>query len=121
MDNAALLRSELLQRLNQIIDPCSAATAVPAGLVDMGLIRELQVEPLENGGTRVDVKLCVTHAFCMMSAVFVNEVEKRLRATANVTQFEVTLDAGTIWTEDFMTPEYRSRLAEQRARKGLRS
>lgn len=113
------LRQALIAEINQIIDPCSIATALPAGLVDMGLLRDLHIEPLTEGGTRVEVKLCVTHAFCMMPAIFVHEVEKRLRAIPAITSFEVTLDGTTLWSEDLMSPEYRAKLVAQRARKSL--
>jgi metal-sulfur cluster biosynthetic enzyme len=114
------MRARLLEQLNKIVDPCSIATALPAGLVDMGLVRTLNVRALPAGGIRVDVALTVTHAFCMMSGVFVNEVETLLRGDRDVTEFEVTLDAATLWTEELMTPGYRARLEAQRTRKGLR-
>lgn len=117
---ATALQAQLLEKLNQIIDPCSVATALPAGMVDMGLVRRLEVTTLPSGGVRVDVMICVTHAFCMMTGVFVNEVEKLMRGTPQVSEFDVTLDTRTLWTEELMTPEYRARLEEQRARKGLR-
>src|SRR5207237_1059138 len=71
------LKNELLELLNGIVDPCSVATAMPAGLVDMGLIRAVEIGPGTTGGLRCSVQLCVTHAFCMMTGVFVHEIEKR--------------------------------------------
>lgn len=115
---APQLRDALLHEINQVIDPCSIATALPAGLVDMGLVSGLHVDE-RAGGWHVEVKLCVTHAFCMMPAIFVHEVEKRLRALSCVASFDVSLDGTILWSEELMSPEYRSRLAAQRARKSL--
>jgi len=113
------LRAVLFERLNNIIDPCSAAMAVPAGLVDMGLLRGLELEALTSGGTRCRIKLCVTHAFCLMSAVFVHEVEKCLRDIPEIEEIDVSLDRDTIWTEELMTPEYRARLEARRQAKNI--
>lgn len=113
------LKQQLFTKLNEIIDPCSIATALPAGLGDMGLIRSLEIETTDAGALRCRVELCVTHAFCMMSAVFVNEVEKRLRQVPELAEIDVTLDCRTVWTEDLMSPTYRERLEDQRRRKML--
>jgi metal-sulfur cluster biosynthetic enzyme len=113
------LRDRILGELNQIIDPCSRATAVPAGLVDMGLVRALDIQRSEDGAARVSVALCVTHPFCMMPAIFLHEVEKRLKTFPEIASSDVSLDVTTLWTEDLMSEEYRSKLAAQRSNKRL--
>lgn len=118
---AEAARHEVLSLLNRIIDPCSAATSLPAGLVDMGLIRGLELASLDNGHWSCAVKLCVTHAFCMMTGVFVNEIEKRLEAHGVFDEIKVELDYSTIWTEDLMAPAYRAQLRERRAANGTGS
>ena len=118
-DSIGRLRAEVLQMLNTIIDPCSAATALPAGLVDMGLIRELNFEPCADERWRCSVRLCVTHAFCMMTGVFVNEIDRRLRSHTQLGEIAVELDYSTIWTEEHMSPQYRARLDAQRGERKL--
>ncbi len=113
------LEGRILGELNQIIDPCSRATAVPAGLVDMGLVRGLDIHRNDDGTARVTVSLCVTHPFCMMPAIFLHEVEKRLRTFPEIRSSDVSLDVTTLWTEDLMSGEYRSKLAAQRSIKSL--
>jgi metal-sulfur cluster biosynthetic enzyme len=115
------LRNQILSELNQIIDPCSRATALPAGLVDMGLVRTLRVEPLDDGRMHASVSLCVTHPFCMMPAIFLHEVEKRLRIFREIASSDVSLDVTTLWTEELMSSDYRKKLAVQRAEKRLGS
>jgi metal-sulfur cluster biosynthetic enzyme len=114
------LRAQVLQTLNGIIDPCSAASAIPAGLVDMGLIRQLSIETGTERGWRCEVKLCVTHALCMMTGVFVSEIERRLGELSDLTDVRVELDHATIWTEELMSEDYRSRLQELRERRKTR-
>jgi len=113
---AEALRTSVLEVLNSIIDPCSAASAIPAGLVDMGLIRRLTLEPREGARWRCRIELCVTHAFCMMTGIFVNEIERRLGAMEALAEVAVDLDCSTIWTEELMSHHYRSRLQELRGR-----
>jgi metal-sulfur cluster biosynthetic enzyme len=105
--------------LNEIIDPCSAAAGCPAGLVDMGLVRQLNVSSTETSGSpefNVSVTLAITHPFCMMSTVFVNEAQTRIAELfANESGFgtlaacTVELDAGYVWTDDDFSPEYAAR------------
>src|SRR5580658_3646622 len=81
---AAPLDPTLAVILNEIIDPCSAAAGVPAGLVDMGLVREATLTSLPDGGCRATVRISVTHPFCLMAAVFLGDVEKRVRLLPEV-------------------------------------
>ena len=114
-------RAELLaavwRSLNEITDPCSVAARAPAGLVDMGLIRRVELVPVAEG-LRADVLVAVTHPFCMMSGVFLNEVQSRLRLLDGIVEVDAQLDVETMWTPTMMTPEYRQRLgmAEPAAR-----
>jgi metal-sulfur cluster biosynthetic enzyme len=108
-----------MEELNQIIDPCSVATALPAGMVDMGLVRSLTFVELSGSRVHAKVKLCITHPFCMMSAVFINEVQKRLRTFSIIETYDVSLDEAVIWTEELFSPEYKKRLDAQRAIKRL--
>lgn len=117
LEGEAELRARILVTLNCIIDPCSAASAAAAGLVDMGLIRRLDLVPLDGGRWRCEVGLCVTHAFCMMTGIFVNEIERRLSGLDMLADVRVDLDCSTIWTEEFMSQDYRSRLQELRERR----
>ena len=114
------LRELLTRQINQIVDPCSIATALPAGIVDLRLLRSLDIDQLPDGRLRVAVKICVTHPFCAMSAVFLHEVEKCLKAFEVIEHLDVCLDQSTFWTESFMSSAYKSRLAEERARKAAK-
>jgi metal-sulfur cluster biosynthetic enzyme len=102
---------QIADRLNEIIDPCSAAAGAPAGLVDMGLIRSLEVVDGE-----VTVVVRVTHPSCMMAPIFLAKVQQLANEVPGVTAIHASLDTGFDWTEADMTPEYRERLKLRRAR-----
>jgi metal-sulfur cluster biosynthetic enzyme len=108
-------RDEVLAVLNTIIDPCSRAAGAPAGLVDMGLVRELEVTATD-AGTEVRVTIGVTEYGCMIAPSFEVEARKRLGALAGVGALEVDLDSKFDWEPDDMSPDYRRRLADHRSR-----
>jgi metal-sulfur cluster biosynthetic enzyme len=110
MSDHELVIERMKQQLNAIIDPCSVTAGAPAGLIDMGLVRETRVEPMEGGGLRAHVRICVTHPFCLMAAVFINEVRNRLGALPDLAEIDVTMDSSTLWTPELMSREYRVRL-----------
>jgi metal-sulfur cluster biosynthetic enzyme len=104
--------------LDSIIDPCSAASGSPAGLGEMGLVRELSVVD-EATGAVVRVTLAVTHPFCMMAAVFVNEAQIRLLELPGVARAEVGIDGSYLWTEDDFEPQYAQRRRASLIERGL--
>lgn len=109
--------SEVLDVLNRIVDPCSAAAGVPAGLVDMGLVRSVSVQQGEVGPL-IEVALLTTHPFCMMGAVFISEATERLASLPGAPEVRVALDASVPWSPDLMKPDYAARLNANRAERG---
>ena len=113
----AEVRARVGALLNEVIDPCSAAAGAPAGLVDMGLIRELEVAP-GDAGLEVTVVVRVTHPSCMMAPIFLARVQNVVREQPEVTRIDASLDTGFDWTPNDMSPEYRERLSRHRAAVG---
>jgi metal-sulfur cluster biosynthetic enzyme len=100
--------------LERIVDPCSAAMGVPAGLVSLGLVRDVQVNGPRDGAT-VDVTLCITEPGCLMAAVFKTTAERELSELQGVASVRVEVDHGYIWDPSDMAPAYRERLETARA------
>ena len=103
-------------RLEAIVDPCSAASNVPAGLVSMGLVREVDVDE-QPDGAHVRVTLCITEPGCMMGAIFQATAARELAELPGVAEVDVSVDYGHVWGPEDMTPEYRQRLAEVRTQR----
>ncbi|MGY0064294.1 metal-sulfur cluster assembly factor [Streptomyces sp. LZ34] len=103
--------------LNGIVDPCSITAGVPAGMDDMGLISDIQVQDDGAGGQRVSVKFGLTDPTCMLLGSFANEARERLAQLPGVTGVDVTLDHDMEWTPDLLAPHYQQRLTEHRARR----
>jgi metal-sulfur cluster biosynthetic enzyme len=105
--------------LNAIVDPCSITAGAPAGLVDMGLVMKSEIEPRDEGGLRAVIAIGITHPFCMMAGVFLNEVRQRVGAIEGIEEVAVTLDSDTVWTPALMSDAYRAKLDAVRAAKRI--
>lgn len=102
------------ETLDAIVDPCSAVAGVPAGLVEMGLVREIEVLGGPEGAT-IRVAIGLTEPGCLMGVPFVNEAKKRLEALPGVATVEVAMDHRCDWGPQDMSVAYRRRLEEHRA------
>src|SRR5262245_502960 len=108
------LRNSIMERLEAIVDPCSAASGVPAGLVSMGLVGPISIES-DEAGARVRVTLYITEPGCMMGALFQLTAQRDLEQLPGVASVQVDVDYSHVWGPEQMTAEYRRRLAEARA------
>jgi metal-sulfur cluster biosynthetic enzyme len=114
--NALLPTLESLRQvINTVEDPCSRAAGATAGLVDMGLVRDLSVVTHESA-VSVHVVIGVTEYACLMGPSFVNEVRKRLFDVPGVSDVEVDLDDKFDWDPDDMSESYKAHLAARRAK-----
>ena len=96
--------------LNEIIDPCSRAASEPAGLVDMGLVRRVELH-----GACVEVTLALTEPTCLMGFPFARSARERLSALPGVERVDVSLDPSFEWTPAELNPAFAARLAKRRA------
>jgi metal-sulfur cluster biosynthetic enzyme len=108
------LRKTIEASLEAIIDPCSRAAGAPAGLVSMGLVGKIEIEPAEQGAD-VRVTLYITEPGCMMGALFQLTAQKQLASLPGIASATVDMDYGHVWTPEEMTLDYRARLSRYRA------
>ncbi len=108
--NEAVVRAEL----NQILDPCSVVAGAPAGIEELGLVRELVVSEAE-GGVAIALSIGVTEPGCMMGASFVVRARERLESLAGVVAVDIRLDHESDWEPSDIDPSYAMRLAAVRA------
>lgn len=99
------LRKDVLAALDEIKDPCSVATGLPLGLVEMGLIKQLEISPKGEVG----IWLCLTAPFCHMIGFFHEEAIRRVGAIPGVSTVTLEVDNGLDWSTARMSPEARAR------------
>jgi metal-sulfur cluster biosynthetic enzyme len=114
----AVTRRRVLEILDGVVDPCSKTAGLPAGLLDMGLVRSVVVDRTP-AGAQVSVTLGLTNGLCMLGAVLAREARERLAELPGVSGAEVSVDTSHVWREADMSPEYRARLAAHRAARRL--
>ena len=107
------------EALDSVADPCSAAAGAPAGLFEMGLVREISVKRHTGGGSAVQVVLCLTEPTCWMGFPFVASAKEALERVDGVEAVEVSLADDSDWNETHAQPAWRERLAAARRRRGV--
>jgi metal-sulfur cluster biosynthetic enzyme len=105
----AITQEEVLSRLHQIIDPCSAATNVPLSIVEMGMIEHVEVS-----SGNVAIALRMTSPLCHALPYFQMEVERVLAGISGMGEVKCTFDDGANWQPDNMVANARRKLAERR-------
>jgi metal-sulfur cluster biosynthetic enzyme len=91
--------------LQQVVDPCSIATGVPISLVDMGLVKSVELQ-----GSTAAVELIVTSPLCTQIGIITTQIEKVVGRLAGVAEVSVTVDTRTEWWPELMTAEAHERL-----------
>ena len=107
---------DIRAQLNEIIDPCSIAAGAPAGLVEMGLVREVTVREAPDGAV-VRVRIGLTEPGCMMGASFVVRARESLERLPGVGHVDVELEHDCDWTPRNLDSRYARRLNAARGQR----
>jgi len=102
--------SDVRRALEHAYDPCSQAWQRPLSLVDLGLVREVDVD----GDGTARVVLGLTAPYCMAVATLMQAVEHRAGEVPGVTGVVVDVDAAAPWSPALMTDEGRRWLSRRR-------
>lgn len=109
MTSADALREKVLGCLDDVKDPCSVASSNPLGLVEMGLVRAVEISPTGD----VSICLRLTSPFCEMIGFFKNEAIDKIRGLPGVGDVSVQSDSGFDWSPDAMSPRARAEREER--------
>ena len=80
---------------------------IPINIVDLGLIYDCQVEPVEDGMRRVSIQMTLTAPGCGMGPVLVEDVREKVEIIPTVAQAEVDLVFDPPWNQTMMSEEAR--------------
>jgi metal-sulfur cluster biosynthetic enzyme len=100
----AIREQEVHAALRGVVDPCSIATGAPIDIVDMGLVRRVEI----SAGAAV-IGLRLTNPFCLQAA---NIADRIREVVAHETGLEATveIDVRDEWWPEMMAPGARRRL-----------
>ena len=105
--------SSVTEALQGVLDPCSVGRGVPAGLVDMGMVKGVEIGSAPDGHCVVTVELRITSPSCTFQPYFERAVRESL---SEVGEVRITWDRAFDWSDDDMSPGLKQRLREKRHR-----
>ena len=97
---AADLRDEVWAQLKTCFDP-----EIPVNIVDLGLIYELDVAPVEDGGNKVDIKMTLTAQGCGMGDSIAADAQHKIERLSGVKSAAVEVVWDPPWSPERISPE----------------
>ncbi|CAN5690510.1 hypothetical protein BH20ACI3_BH20ACI3_08760 [soil metagenome] len=117
MNNSLTSEEELITLVrsvaNEVYDPCGLALGTSIGIADMGLIRSLSVERLENGWG-VTLRLRFTSPGCFYFVYFEREIRDRLKGVRQIKSLNIEWDKVVDWTPEDISAAAQLKLKEYR-------
>lgn len=95
----------ILERLDEVKDPCSVTAGEPMGLAEMGLVKSTDVS--DDGD--VSLVLRLTSPFCEMIGFLTSQAEEKVGGLPGVRSVRVATDSGFDWSPEDMSPEMQHR------------
>lgn len=83
---------------------------IPVNIVDLGLVYDLKITPLSEGGSRVEVKMTLTAPGCGMGPILQQDVAERIQSLPGVTEVDVVLVWDPPWNRQMLSDAARLEL-----------
>ncbi len=93
-----LTEEQVYDALRTCYDP-----EIPVNIVELGLVYDLQILPLPEGGHRVEIKMTLTAPGCGMGPILQQDVESRVLALPGVKEAAVFLVWDPPWNRDMLS------------------
>ena len=90
------------RQLRTIFDP-----EIPINVVELGLVYEANLHPLEDGQRRVDIKMTLTAPGCGMGDILVADVRDKLEMIPTIVEADVELVFDPPWNRSMMSEAAR--------------
>lgn len=95
---AEALEKQVWEQLKTCYDP-----EIPVNIVDLGLIYDCHLSPINPGSYRVDVKMTLTAPGCGMGPTLAQDVQNRLLSLEGIDDVAVELVWDPPWNQGMMT------------------
>jgi len=83
---------------------------IPVNIVDLGLVYDLQIDPLPSGRSQVSVKMTLTAPGCGMGTVIAGDAQQKLLDLPGVEEAAVEIVWDPPWHQSMISPAGRARL-----------
>jgi probable FeS assembly SUF system protein SufT len=96
--NAPVTEELIYNQLRNVYDP-----EIPVNIVELGLVYDLQIEPLATGGHRVAVKMTLTAPGCGMGDIIAHDAKTRIDSVPGVRESDVQVVFDPPWNQQMMS------------------
>lgn len=103
--DAAQLEAMIWEQLKTCYDP-----EIPVNIVDLGLVYDMQLSPVDGPRHRVDVKMTLTAPGCGMGTYIAEDAKQKLLGLPGVAAAEVEIVWSPQWNPNMISPEGRTKL-----------
>jgi len=100
--------AEVVERLDDVLDPCSCMTDNPVSIVELGLLNDIE---RENGS--VSIELLPTTPMCMYMTQIIDEAEAEVSKIDGIEDVEVHQNVEDIWRPERMDDDLRQAKKER--------
>jgi probable FeS assembly SUF system protein SufT len=83
---------------------------IPVNIVDLGLVYDMQIVPIPEGGNRVNVKMTLTAMGCGMGPHIARDAQNKLLEIPGITQADVQIVWDPPWNQSMISEEGKKRL-----------
>ncbi len=83
---------------------------IPVNIVDLGLVYDLNAEPIDEGRHKVDMKMTLTAPGCGMGDTIAADARYKILNIPGVEEAEVEIVWAPVWNPNMISPEGRSKL-----------
>ena len=90
------------EQLRTCFDP-----EIPINVVELGLVYDCDLEPLEEGGRKVNIRLTLTAPGCGMGDILVEDVRTKVERVPTVMEADVELVFDPPWNQSMMSEAAR--------------
>ena len=99
------LEKEIWNQLRTCYDP-----EIPVNVVDLGLIYDCHLSPMNAGTFRADVKMTLTAPGCGMGPMLAQDVQNKLLGLEGVDDVSVELVWDPPWNQSMISPKAKQQL-----------
>jgi probable FeS assembly SUF system protein SufT len=86
---------------------------IPVNIVDLGLVYDMEIKPLENEQNRIEVKMTLTAQGCGMGGSIAGDAQNKLLEIPGVKEADVQIVWDPVWTAERISPEGKTLLGLQ--------
>ncbi len=83
---------------------------IPVNIVDLGLVYDMQIAPIPEGGNRVNVKMTLTAMGCGMGPSIARDAQNKLLEIPGVAQADVQIVWDPPWNQSMISENGKKRL-----------